>query len=333
MRAVLTEIRRFFRRRATWVVALLALVIAGLLTAALWYGFRPPSAETQAEIARDYEQALSYWEWHSQEIVQRCLDETAAQRATDPSFTQDCSSAALMPNKEDFGWTSPALTEVWRLVQTSTIPAVACFLALIAVSTFIGAEFSSGNIATWLTFETRRTRVYLSKLIACVIGSVFIFVVCDAATMGGAMLAVYLDEGSLTIPAGYWLDTALPWAGRGAVVVAAAGCAAGALTFLVRRTIGVLGLAMGYLVVGEVFLSGLIAGSGKYTLFNNICAFVAGEWTYTDYVCSTDPSVGYACESVDRALTFTWASTELGAIVGLCLFVGWLVFRRRDVAS
>ena len=40
------------------------------------------------------------------------------------------------------------------------------FVAFLLGPSFVGAEFSSGSIGNWLTFEPRRLRVYGSKLIA-----------------------------------------------------------------------------------------------------------------------------------------------------------------------
>lgn len=332
MNAIAAELRRFFRRRSTWVVTLVAVLLALLLGAAQWYAQRPPLPEDQAMMEQLYQQEKANWDQNKESIIQQCLIDEALNRQVDPSYVADCSEAALMPTREMYGHVPPEFFVGWQDMQTMTVPPMAFFLVLIAVATFIGAEFASGNIGTLLTFESRRTRVYLSKLFACVLGSVFIFVVWNIAAAGASALSVLLNQGTFVLPDGYLIDHLLLPLGWTAAAVAGVGLAVGAVTVVLRRTIGVLGLAMGYLIVGESMVPGLVPLVGQYTLYNNVNALIQGEWMYRAMECGINETTHtYDCSTTLFPITRVWAAQELGGLVLFCLIVGWLVFRRRDV--
>ena len=65
--------------------------------------------------------------------------------------------------------------------------------ALMVAGSFIGAEYSTGSIANWLSFIPRRGPVFASKLITVVTLSALASAVCAALMIG---IAVGLAAGT-----------------------------------------------------------------------------------------------------------------------------------------
>lgn len=88
------------------------------------------------------------------------------------------------------------------LVQGSSY--VLAFAAFLIGASFVGAEFSSGAIGNWLTFEPRRLRVYGSKLLAAATG---LLLRHTAAAIGVVMAYLVLAEGVFAA----FVEKAQPW--------------------------------------------------------------------------------------------------------------------------
>jgi len=215
-------------------------------------------------------------------------------------------------------------------IATGEAACIAGLLALLMGAMFVGGEFASGSIATWLTFEPRRTRVYVTKLVAVAIGAIVFSIVDEAILTAGTWLALRINNADTTVPSDFWLRTYAPRVGWVALLVVAGGVAGAGLTFALRHTAAVIGLIAGYGVIAEGILPNFLDTAQPYLLVNNIFAFADGKLVYSLRNCSTDAS-GYNCQWIDHTLTRPHAAIELGAILLVSVVAGWAVFRRAEV--
>jgi len=330
MRAFAAEWRRLFHRRALGWLTMAMIVISALVAVSLWYAYRPPPPAELAQLNADYQAALTDFNQHKQRYIDQCLVAQTISRQTDPSFDGNCTEAGLRPVK---GWTSPDLQTLWDDILGSIGPTLAGFLTLILGATLIAAEYSSGNLATWLTVEGRRGRVYLTKLIAAAVGGVFISLIGLAVMLAGAWGAVRLDHGTHRLASDYWLTVLAPRVTWDVGLVAGAGVLAAGLTFLVRRFWATLALLAGYFVVVEVVLARFLPLIRPYTLGNAVLALAGGSRQVAAAHCTLVGTIRFQCQVATAAISPLWAGVGLSGLLLLVVLLGWLVFRRRDVAS
>ncbi len=328
MRAIGCELNRLVHRKSTWWVTAALVLVIGLLSFAWLSTTAPPSAEDRAVMAQSYQEALKDWQANSATYISDCQ----AANQQDPAYPQDCTPDGLMPHERDYTWTPPTVEDLWSDALSSYAPLLACLLALILATTFIAAEFTSGNIATWLTFEPRRTVVYWSKLVACGVAGAVLSLLASAVTLAGAALVVGHNQGTVALSPDFWLNTGLPHIGFAVALVTAASMASGALTFIIRRSLGVIGLAIGYLIVVEQILANLIGQLQRFLLSLSMQAFINDGWGYTYMACGPNDVTGaYDCQVITDQVTRGQAAGLLGVLFVVCVGAGWLVFRRRDV--
>lgn len=213
-RRLVVELRRFFWRRLTRVATL------GLLAIVAMALFSTQQSAADSTPSRVQE--------HVQAQRQQCESAPSEARRTDP--TTDLGRAQI--TADSFGPESgpPAYPAVTLLLRS-----LALLLAMVGFTIgagFLAAEFTTGSIGSWLSFEPRRPRVHLSKLLALALGMVplaLAVVVVVAAT-------AYLVTGH------YGFDTSLTAAQREDLVWTAA------------RVVGIASAAAG----GGVFVGGLL---------------------------------------------------------------------------
>ena len=337
MRLLGAELRRLTHRRAVrWLFLVLVLLCVGF-SVLMWSITRPQSA---ADIARQedaYQAAVTDWQENGASYIQGCLDQQAAQRESDPTFDGGCTEEKMAPQRSNFSPPTPSLSDLLvgssgdSGAVTGVAPFIAGLLALLMGAMFVGGEFASGSISTWLTFEPRRTRVSVTKLAAVAVGAVVFAVVGVGILTLGSWLALRINHADTSLPADLWLHTYAPRVGWAVLVVVAGGLAGAGLTFALRHTGAVIGLVAGYGVVAEAILPSFLPAVTPYLISYNILAFVSGETSYTLPHCATDADGLYQCQWIDHTLTRPHAAIELGAILLVCLVAGWAVFRRSEV--
>jgi len=332
-RALRAEWRRLVARRATRLMVLAMILVSLLVAVTLWFAYRPPSPAEQAQINAQYQAALADFNQHKQVYINQCLAAQAEQRKTDPKFDGNCTEAGLRPSKEEMGWNAPELQVVWDSILGGIGPTLAGALALILGATLIGAEYSSRNLSTWLVFEPRRTRVYLSKLVACAGGGLIVYLVGLVVMLAAAWLVVRVNQGTFDLSANYWTALFAPKAAWGAGVVAAAGLLAGAITFVSRRTIITLAVVVGYFGLIEAALAHFVTLVRPYTLGNNVLALIRGTRAVQTSSCSGWFTSQFGCQAVTATIQRSWAGVGLAGLLLVIGLIGWLFFRRRDIAN
>lgn len=305
------ELRRFLARRAVVLLLLggigLSLLVAG---AELW-NHRPVSAAALQDAQELADAEAQRPEMQRQ--YERCKERPR-------QYGGNCEN--LLPRAEWFLDVNPLrAVESVKLISLPLV-AVLGFVSLLAGTSFLGAEFASGSMSNILLFEPRRWRVWLAKMTATgvVVGA------AAAVTVGlcfGVIAGVGLAWTDVPITSDQWWALAYR-ALRVVLVVGAAGLIGAAVTAALRSTIATVGLVLGYLLVGEALLRGVLFTQTVHLLASNrVAAFVDGRLRIERY---TDEG------RVEVYRFFLQESAiYLGVAMTAVLLFSYLVFRRRDV--
>jgi hypothetical protein len=180
----------------------------------------------------------------------------------------------------------------------------------------LGADWQAGVIATVLTWEGRRLRVFTARLVALV-AAVFAAVVAWQAVLGGSLVPSTLVEDTTGGTGGDWLRTIGGLGARVAAIAAAAAAFGFALALVGRGTAAALGAGFAYLFVFENVVGAQFEPLRPWLIFWNALVVVKGTFEAGGDV-------------PDRTVT---AATVILAVWATAILAGAaLVFRRRDVA-
>lgn len=328
MRLTKVEMRRLFSRRLTTMGLLGALVITGLL---LFFAFdqaKPLSAAEVTSNRAQFDRAHQDWVANGDQQMADCLKAQSDAQKTDPKADLGCSQ--MEPKWESWGKPQAKFAELMPSALMSGAYVLAAVAFLVGAG-FVSAEFSSGSMANWLTFEPRRMRVYASKLGAAGLG---LFPVA-VAMLGLLTAGVWLIVGHYASTAG---TTAKVWGhlgemgGRAVALTLVAAMTGAALGMLLRHTAAVIGVAVAYLILAEAVFGSALKAAQPWLLGSNVIGWLQHGTTYFIDQCTTDPQGNYTCQSVAKAISFGHSTAYLGLLVVLVVGLAALVFRRRDVS-
>ncbi len=330
MRLTKVELRRLFSRRLTTLALLGALAITGLLLFATFDQAKPLSATQVAANRTQFDLAQKDWAVNGEEQVAACVKSQTEALKTDPNAGAfNCNDMA--PKLENWGKPQAKFTDLMpnTLLSGSFVLAAVAFLV---GAGFVSAEFSSGSMANWLTFEPRRLRVYASKLGAAGLGLFPVAVALLGLLTGGVWLIVGHFGSTSGTSVKVWGGLAL-MGGRGVALTLAATLAGAALGMLMRHTAAVIGVVTAYLILVEGVFGNALQGAQPWLLGSNVMGWLQHGTTYrAGEICKSSPQGGYMCESVQKVLTFGHSTAYLGLLVLLVVGLAALVFRRRDVS-
>ncbi|ADB30167.1 hypothetical protein Kfla_1063 [Kribbella flavida DSM 17836] len=321
------ELRRLVARRLVMLGVGAVLAVTVLMLAATWWNARPLSAADQERNRVQFEQAHKDWVANHEKYEKDCRDNYASMPDPKPTVDEMCNNPE--PALEQWGKPQTVFTEVMPelLLGSSYLLAFAAFLI---GASFVGAEFSSGSIGNWLTFEPRRLRVYGSKLLGVAIGMVPVAVATLALLLVGTYLIV-ADLGSTAGTTGEVWGNLAETSVRAGLLTAVAGALGGVLGLLLRHTAAAIGLVMGYAVLVEGVFGSILQSAQPWLARVNFDAWVMHGTTYYVQSCKSTPEGYYNCESVEKALSFEHGAWYLGIVAVVLITLGGLVFRRRDV--
>lgn len=326
MRLLRVEIDRFFSRRTTRVASLGLLGVVVLALVAVWQSSAPVSEEDKALSQQYYEEALADWEVNGEATLAECYEMEATDQETDPSVSYDCESWA--PQAEAYLWSDPLFTDQAGSALTGIGYAVLFFAFFVGVS-FVAAEFATGSMGSWLTFEPRRTRVYVSKLAAAGLGVIVPAVLAAVLVVGGAW-AIFSSWGTLGDVTGeVWSDLALGGL-RLTLTAVGVGVLGAAVAMVVRSTAAAIGLLFGYGIVVEGIIGSAVDAFKPWLLTLKVDAVLQGKSTYWVDECTPD-AAGSLCESVEKTVSLTNGAVSLVVVLAVVVAVGLVTFRRRDV--
>ena len=328
MRLTKVELRRLFSRRLTTIAMLGALVVTGVMLFGSFQEAKPLSAPEQAAQQAQFDQAKKDWAVNGKQQIQDCLAAQAEQQKTDPRARFPCDQ--MEPNLATFGKPVVKFTTMMPTVMLGGSYLLA-FVGFVVGAGFVSAEFSSGSMANWLTFEPRRMRVYSSKLAAAGLGLIPVTVALLGLLTAGVWLIVGYQASTAGTTAKVWGDLAEMGARSVALALVAAVVGA-AIGMLLRHTAAVLGVAIGYLVLVEAVFGQALQGARPWLLQLNVTSWLQHGAKYFAETCKTDAQGGYSCQGVEKVLTFGHSSAYLGVLVLIAVALAALVFRHRDVS-
>jgi ABC-2 family transporter protein len=322
MRLVAVELDRFRSRRAIALLSLAGLLVAVVLVGATAWSTRPLTEADRTDAAAQAD--LEGQRPELQQEVRACRADPAGYLGPDAT-AGDCAEA-LVPSAESY-YPRERL-DFGRALQKEGIGLALVVVGLMVVAgcTFAGADWSSGSLTHQLIFVPRRTRLWVAKATAVMIGSGLVALV----VLGGFWLAlgVILQGRGIDVPSSGVAEVAWHVA-RAVALSMAAGVGMFALTMLFRHTVATLALLFVYSVGGEIAVNLVpFEGAGRWSVGNNALGWLAPHHRYFDATISCTP--GSRCSSM-QAMTHLEAGTYLSAALVIVVVVSLVWFRRADV--
>jgi hypothetical protein len=311
MRLLLVELRRGIVRRSTRVLVLLALLLIVVLGIGMFLGH-------SADFSPD-EEALG---WRAEQ-VQECIRSDAYGTQLDGSDVEAiCES--MVPIESFVSDPRFHLTDLWVPVDDQGnggdgVLFVSCLFlvlgALMAGATFVGADWRYGTIGTLLTWEPRRWRVFLAKAAAVTVWALIIGVVLQAL-VGASVLPAALWRGTTEGADAEWFGQVVGAVLRTSTLGAGAALIGYAIASIGRNSAAALGVAFGYVAIGESLVRALRPAWQPWLIGDNATVFIYGRQL---------PSAAFERTPGQAALI-------LGGYMLVVLVAAGAVFARRDVA-
>lgn len=299
------EVRRLWARRLTrtlGAVLLVALVAAPPIVD-LAFGQRA-RIERDADLERC---ALA----QSPKVRDGLTMPTIPATVTSPTERAERCDQAIPPREGTFH-----LREVGEILRPAA--------ALVIIASFtvgasaVGADWQAGCIPTLLTWEGRRGRVYLAKLLA-VTATVFLAVALWQLLLTLVLAPFAAARDTTDATGGAWLRETAGLGLRVAAVAAGAAALGHAIAFVGRGTAVALGGGLAYVLVFESVLGSNFTPLRPWLVLDNAVVFVKGRF-------EGGPGGDVPGRTVVAAAVILAA--YLSAVVGVTA----ALFRRRDVA-
>jgi ABC-2 type transport system permease protein len=314
------------RRAATLLLLAMAVIVITGVAKASW--------DTRPLTAQDRKDAIAQAQMSAQrsgvaDLIVECQKKPTEWLGSNAT-AEDCAQR-LTPDPKY----PRADLDLPRLISESTraIPRDGNMLALlvgagliISAAMFAGGPYASGSLATQLTFQPRRVRVWVAKAIAVAVWSLAHAVLF----IGAFWLAMYFvaDARHLT-PSGDDMQTITWHAVRSVVLLVAASVGAFAVTVIIRNTMATLALLLFAVVGGEVLVNFVpIAGAGRWSLANNAMGWLVPKHTYFDATINCAPDSG--CSAM-QTMSHLQAGSYLLVVLVVVIGVSIWAFRRQDI--
>ncbi len=212
--------------------------------------------------------------------------------------------------------------------------AIVVFLAgllMLAATTFVGADWSSGSMSNQLLFEPRRSRVWAAKATAVAL----LAALATATVLAAFWAGIWLLVGARDLEVTTAVVRDVQWTSLRAVgLVAAATLGAYAVTMLFRSTVFTLG-AMFAVSVGSTIVLAAVGLGGRWMPHTNVLAVLSDGTSYyrePPFECYQDgqPPAGLDCRQFGT-LTLGDGVLHLGVVLVVATVLSVWAFRRRDV--
>jgi len=187
--------------------------------------------------------------------------------------------------------------------------------ALFAGASVAGAEWRTGSIVTFLTWEPRRVRVATARVMAAGLAAAMIGLVLQAV-FSLALLPALLAHGSTAGADATWFWGLLGGVARSAVLTGLAAMLGASLAMIGRNTAVALGSAFVYLNVIEGVVRAWKPWAGRWLISENVALFLTARRV---------DGLPFTRSTLTAAITVV---LYVGAVTALAT----LLFRRRDVA-
>ena len=328
MRLLRVELTRFRSRRVNQLAVLGILAVVLVTIFGSWRNSVPISDAEMAQIQQDYDIAVRDWEENKDEYIADCQELEAADRELNPSVDYSCEEGGPGDLASWMYGPPPFADAAARILPG--IGFLMVFGAFAMGVSFIAAEFSSGAIGNWLTFEPRRGRVYGSKVGASGISVIPIALVTGALLLGGTWLVYGLNDNVGTVTSETWRDVGD--SGVRLVLLTAGFAVLGvAMGTIVRHTAAAIGIIVGYVIIVEGIIGSMFDGLRPRLLALNLQAVLEGGTSYWTSVCEPNPDGGQTCSGIEQQVSLTSGAVTLSVVLVVLVAVAAVVFRRRDV--
>lgn len=330
LRLVRVEIRRLLARRAVRVLLAACLLLPLLIGVGVAVDTRPPSDADLASATEQVEEN-SERKWAQREL-KRCLKDPSGWGGLPTNLTgeelQEACEEQALPQIDWYLWYQPLdLAEQRDAGSGLLVTLVLAFLLLVAGTTFIGHDWSSGSVSNQVLFEPRRGRVWSAKALAVVTVS---FVVAAVAQAGYWLSLAALARHRGEPHGAALLVDCLQFGLRAAAVATAAALVGFALTMLLRSTVATLGITFGIALAGGMVLA-VVGISDVWNPAFNLWAVVSNGVFYdVEVACPPPSTAGEMCWE-QRHLSLTRGATYAGSVVAAVCLASWCSFRRRDI--
>jgi ABC-2 type transport system permease protein len=316
-RLLWAELNRLRSRRFTLIALLAVFLTLAAFQLVVNDEVTPPSAAEQARYQALYEEAHRDWVANHQAYEQQCQQTNSPAECVIPE-----------PQLSDFGGARP-----FREVAVTSLT-LATYLAglvtYLVAGSYIGAEYSTGSIANWLTFIPRRGQVFTAKLVVVVAFATLTSALASAFVLAAAVALVRINDGQVS-----GLTQLAQTGGRGTAVAVALAAVGFCVGLISRHTAAAIGVLLGYLFIWfvRVGLLGELSFAQRLTPWTpeaNLQAIVENGHKYAVPIHRVTAE-GDVVDTVERTVSLThgivyWAVLLLVVIVG-----SLLVFRHRDV--
>jgi len=228
----------------------------------------------------------------SDDVARACFPAKGPARAEDPRFHRNRLRGVLQ------GVTGALAVIAWGLGAS-----------------LVDAEFASRSMTTLLTWETRRGRVFVAKVVAAV-AALTAFALVALVLVSLAMWPALALHGGPLRPNDPTVATLIGTIARGTALSALAAAMGFAIATIGRNTAAALGAGFAYIIVLENILGSSIARWRRWLLLGNVIVFVSGQNNAADVTGRTVTAAGIFLTAVAVTLLASAAGT----------------FYRRDVA-
>jgi ABC-2 type transport system permease protein len=307
-RLVRAEFRRIAARRlvrVTVVFAFIAIVLGGFLAFA-------KSGEVSEAQYQQRVRTAQVQERSDGAKAQTCLVAHGVKPGADypAAVARECFPDRPPPNAADPRFHRARLG---NLLQGSS--GVLAIIGWALGASLLGSEFASRSMTTLLTWETRRTRVFVAKA-AVVVLMAAAFAVVALTFLAVAMLPALLAHGAPLRAGDPSIASLAAKIGRGALLVALASGMGLGIATIGRNTAAALGAGFAYIIVLENIVGNSLRDWRRWLLLGNAIVLVSGHSNASDV---PGRSVG-------------GAGLFLAAVAGALLIGAAAAFRTRDIA-
>ncbi len=339
MNLLISECRRFFARRFTRIMLLIVLILMGVILIGI-------GRDSQTLSPADYAQA-KVQQQHFVDLGKQQLAACQAANANGPAPAGSEYDIGGANCSDLFGNFTPDLRgflpDSWNFASQAKnmillFGGILTLFGFAVGASFVGAEWSSGNMANLLLWRPRRLALLSTKL-----GALLLCVLASGLALGAVWLGLLLGlakfrgtMGHVTsgMEQSFLLDGARGFAL--ALVVTVLGFAIAAIG---RGTVTALGIAVGYAVIVEgagltILNSMHVLRPERFILSRYVAAWLDKSYALEGpMVCQPMTDQGQECSPGPDWYMRMHSSAEVFAI-GAAILLTWafVAFRRRDVS-
>jgi ABC-2 type transport system permease protein len=211
------------------------------------------------------------------------------------------------------------MTTWWAPGDDNLLLIAAFPLALGAIfggASFAGAEWKAGTVTSVLTWEPRRGRVFVARLVAAFVLATVIGFVLTALFLLAALPAVLVNGTAAGADADWWISLAAA-VGRISVLVGLTAALAAGLATLARGTTFALGATFAWMAIVEPLVREWKPSAGRHLIGENLS--IALTWAQLDTANFTRSPV--------------MASLVTAGYCGVVVLASAVLSLRRDIAG